>query len=73
MPAQIDNLETYRQGADNFYFWLLYDRFTHTIYDVIKTSEVKHLPAAVRAAIAPFQCAGFSRALRPARTRARAR
>ena len=43
------------QRADHFYFWLLYDRFTHTIYDVIPTARVGHLPPAYLHALKPFK------------------
>lgn len=43
------------QRPDHFYFWLLFDRFTSTIYDVIPTQQVKHLPPAYQHALSPFK------------------
>jgi len=43
------------QRPDHFYFWLLFDRFTSTIYDVIPTQHVKHLPPAYQHALSPFK------------------
>ena len=43
------------QRPDHFYYWLLYDRFTHALYDVIPTAHVRHLPPVSLHALKPFK------------------
>ena len=43
------------KGENCFYYWLLYDRFTRTIYDVIESAHVQHLPASLAKLMKPFK------------------
>jgi hypothetical protein len=43
------------QRPHHFYYWLLYDRFVHAVYDVVPTEHVRHLPPLYRHALAPFR------------------
>ena len=45
------------QLDDHFYYWLLYDRFTQTTYDILPTTHVRHLPPKFNRLIRPFQYA----------------
>ncbi|KAI8854733.1 BAH domain-containing protein [Chytridium lagenaria] len=43
----IKNLEAYKEQANCFYYNQLYDRYTHSVYDVVPLEIVKNLPDSV--------------------------
>lgn len=46
--SEIEDIESYRKGPDNFYFLNIYNIWTRRLFDIVSPNEVKNLPEPIK-------------------------